>query len=161
MPADNIGLKRLLYLNNHSQIYADNFIKTTKYSMLNFLPLSVLNQYRKLANCYFLLVTLISLIPGISPWAPISQIVPTVFVLFVAVVREGIEDYMRYKQDVITNSQVVERVVTEGEKREVAARGIKVGDVIRIKEGQEVPADLILVQSSDAGLPEKAGDDQP
>jgi len=63
---------RVLFLNQANQDFISNYIKTTKYTLLNFLPLSILYQYKRLANCYFLFVCLISLIPNISPWAPIS-----------------------------------------------------------------------------------------
>ena len=44
----NIGLK-----------LASNYIKTNKYNKWNFLPLCLLNQFRRLANCYFLLIAVI------------------------------------------------------------------------------------------------------
>jgi magnesium-transporting ATPase (P-type) len=120
--------------------------------VLNFLPLSILYQYKRLANVYFLLIICIALIPGVAPWAPITQIVPTLFVLGIAVLREGVEDYMRYNQDLKTNSQVIEQVIAEGKFKDITSREIKVGDLIKIKDGQEIPADIVLIQSSDTGL---------
>lgn len=76
---------------------------------------------------------------------------PTLFVLMVAVFRDGIEDYMHYKQDLITNSQIVEKVVKENKTDQITAQEIKVGDLIKIVDGQEFPADMILIQSSDNG----------
>lgn len=35
----------------------------------------------------------------ISPVSPITAINPVIFVLFVSLLREAIEDYSRYKQD--------------------------------------------------------------
>ena len=75
--------------------FCSNFIKTTKYTMLSYLPLATLYQYKKLANWYFLLQSVLSCTP-ISPWGPVTMVVPTVFVLVLAVLREGLEDYSRY-----------------------------------------------------------------
>jgi hypothetical protein len=64
-----------------------------------------------------LFLSIVGAIPGISPWDPITQITPTVFVLFVAIIREGIEDYMRYKSDLNTNEHKVWKIIKEGEKK--------------------------------------------
>ena len=70
--------------------------------MLSYLPLATLYQYKKLANWYFLLQSILSCTP-ISPWGPVTMVAPTVFVLVLAVLREGIEDYSRYKSDKQSN----------------------------------------------------------
>ena len=92
---------RELFLNDASKNeqfkFASNYIKTTKYTLLNFLPVSIFYQYMRLANTYFLLLCILALIPAISPWNAGSQIMPTMFVLIVSIVREGIEDNARYR----------------------------------------------------------------
>lgn len=159
-PIKALPTQRVLYLNRPEQGYADNYVRTSKYNALNFLPLSILYQYKRLANCYNLFIAAISLIPGVAPWAPYTWIAPMVAVLLVAILREGVEDYMRYKQDRRTNSQVVERVVSEGRLEETTSKEIRVGDVIKVSEGQELPADIILVQSSDEGAKRSSEVDQ-
>ena len=94
---------RSVLLNVAEQAYADNYIKTTKFTVWSFLPLALAYQYQRLANWYFLVLSILGAIPGISPWSPVTQITPTVFVLMVAVVREGVEDYLRYRADRHTN----------------------------------------------------------
>lgn len=37
--------------------FKDNAVKTSKYSILTFLPKNLLEQFSKLANVYFLLIT--------------------------------------------------------------------------------------------------------
>lgn len=41
--------------------------------------------------------------------------------------------------------------MAEGKAIEFTANNIKVGDLIKINDGEEVPADVILIQSSDSG----------
>jgi hypothetical protein len=51
---------------NTERKFVGNAIRTTKYTCLTFLPLNLFHQFTKMANCYFLLLTLMCLIPGIS-----------------------------------------------------------------------------------------------
>jgi len=73
------------------------------------------------------------------------MIAPTIFVLVVAVFREAVEDMMRYKQDLKTNSLMVDRLTGEDIVEQISAKAIKVGDIIKLLDGQEVPADVIMI----------------
>jgi Phospholipid-translocating ATPase N-terminal len=88
---------------NDQYRFDTNYIKTTKYNALTFLPLSILFQFKRFANIYFLGVSILSAIPSISPFSPLSSGVPFVFVLLCSVFRDGVEDYSRYRSDRETN----------------------------------------------------------
>lgn len=94
---------RTIYLNdslrNEQFKYKENYIRTTKYTKFSFLPLSLLLQFKRLANVYFLITAVIQSLPMISPLTPVTAIAPLTFVLAVSMIREGIEDYIRYKSD--------------------------------------------------------------
>lgn len=143
---------RNLHINDHTanaeHKFMSNYIKTTKYTMWNFLPLAILFQFKRFANIYFLLMCVLATIPSISPWDPITMIVPTVFVILVSVVREGVEDYMRYRQDKETNSQKVLKIEPDGKPKEVLSSEVKVGDMLILPNETFFPCDLILVHSS-------------
>lgn len=64
-------------------------------------------QFTRVSNLYFLLLTILQSIPAISPLKAYTAIVPLVFVLGTSMIREAVEDYSRYKQDKISNSQAV------------------------------------------------------
>ena len=51
--------------------FPDNYVSTTHFTAFNFLPLAVFNQFRKLANVYFLMIAILCTTP-ISPFAPIT-----------------------------------------------------------------------------------------
>lgn len=70
-----------------------NYIKTTKYSGWNFLPLSLMYQFKRKANVYFLLQAILNTIPAVSALNPITAYLPLAFVLGVSMLREGLEDY--------------------------------------------------------------------
>ena len=95
--------KRVIFLNDDARNlkypYETNYIKTTKYNIFTFLPVALFLQFMRVANVYFLFIAILQSIPAISPLNPYTAIMPLVFVLAVSIIREGIEDYNRYKSD--------------------------------------------------------------
>lgn len=94
---------RTIYLNdslrNKQFNYKSNYIRTTKYNKFSFLPLSLLSQFRRFANVFFLGIAIVQSIKIISPLTPITAVAPLIFVLGVSMIREGIEDFIRYRAD--------------------------------------------------------------
>ena len=85
--------------NNVKYKFASNYIKTTKYNAFSFFFLSLLFQFKRFANIYFLMISIMCAFPAISPYNPFSSGIPFAFVVLVSVFRDGIEDYLRYKSD--------------------------------------------------------------
>lgn len=75
--------------------------------MWSFLPLSLMYQFKREANLYFLLQAVLNSIRQVSAMNPITAWSPLAFVLGVSMMREGLEDYQRYKSDLNTNRQDV------------------------------------------------------
>ena len=73
-----------------------NKIRTTRYTILSWAPLSLLLQFRRVANIYFLIISVLTL-QEFSPKSPASMIGTFSFVLFLTMVKEAFEDYYRYK----------------------------------------------------------------
>ena len=134
---------------NQTQNFRSNYIRTTKYTALSFLPLSLLYQFMRFSNIYFLFVAILQSIPIVSPLHPMTAIFPLIFVLVVSMIREGYEDYGRYQSDKAQNSQVV-KVLRKGDKdfREITSAELVVGDLILCSEGETFPADIALLTSS-------------
>ena len=59
------------------------------------------------------------------------MIMPTLFVLGVALIREGIEDYYRYCSDKKSNQQPVIKLTHQG-PQEITSADIAVGDFLKI-----------------------------
>lgn len=127
--------------------YPSNFICTSKYTIASFLPLGLLFQFSKVSNLYFLINMIFSLIPGVSPVSPATAIAPLVVVIVVALIKEGIEDIRRHQADNRANS-IAATVVREGELVPVASKDVQAGDVMFIKIGEEVRADVVLLSTS-------------
>lgn len=87
--------------------FPTNYISTTKYTLYSYLPHCLFNQLRRVANFYFLLITILQSIPAVSPLSPETAILPLAFVIGISMVREAYEDYQRYKSDNETNKAPV------------------------------------------------------
>ena len=140
------------YINNHIKNknhynHKTNYISTTKYNIITFLPKSLLLQFSRLPNVYFLLIAILQSIPSISPLTSVTAILPLVFVLSVSMLRELIEDISRYKYDKINNNRKI-TIFKEGDFIEEISQNIQIGDILLIDENNEFPCDLILLDSS-------------
>jgi len=72
--------------------FPKNTIKTSKYNIINFIPKCIFIQFTRLVNFYFLISAVIMSIKIISPLDPMTAIFPLIFVLFVSLVREAIDE---------------------------------------------------------------------
>ncbi|KAJ2942708.1 hypothetical protein O0L34_g2178 [Tuta absoluta] len=123
-----------------------NKIKTSKYTFLMFVPKNLAEQFRRVANFYFLLVTVIAVVID-SPVSPYTSIAPLSFMVLVTAMKQGYEDWLRHKNDNKVNNQIVE-IVYKGVVKEVKNSTIAPGTLVRVKRGVAVPADLVLLCSA-------------
>ena len=122
---------------------------TSKYTIWNFLPLNLLEQFARVANFYFLIITILMLIPGVTPISPVTTIMPLVIILSVSAARAAVEDRQRALEDSKINHLKLKRVDPDNvEMVDVLSQELRVGDIILVEEGQEFPADLVLLASS-------------
>ena len=128
--------------------YPTNYIRTTKYTFLSFLPMNMFEQFRKISNDFFLLNMVIALIPGVSPVFPATTIMPLVVVVGVAAVRDAYEDYQRFQSDQRANALPVKMIDAFGQQKSIESKDVQVGDVLLLERGSEIPADALLLSSA-------------
>uniref|UniRef100_A0A674K9I0 Phospholipid-transporting ATPase n=1 Tax=Terrapene triunguis TaxID=2587831 RepID=A0A674K9I0_9SAUR len=75
--------------------------------------------FRRAANAFFLFIALLQQIPDVSPTGRYTTLVPLLFILAVAAVKEIIEDL------------------------------VAVGEIVKVTNGEHLPADLISLSSSE------------
>lgn len=80
---------------------------------------------------------------------PITTWIPLSFVFCISAVKEGIDDYRRYKADLAANMRLV-FVFRHGVREAVASQSVRVGDIVFMSANAEVPADIVVLKSSDA-----------
>jgi len=135
-----------------------NRISTTKYSLLSWLPKSLWEQFRRVANVYFLLISILMLIGEYAPtlWQtpldPYSTVVTLLFVLLVTSIKEGMEDLQRAKSDRFENNKEVTVISfsDDGSIKEtvVQSQFISPGDIIKLSGHMAAPVDLIIILTS-------------
>lgn len=85
-----------------------NVVRTSKYNVLTFIPLNLLNQFKKMANVYFLVIAFLQTIKSISISDGKSVMaVPLVFVIGVSMIKDAFEDYKRHLSDAQENEKLV------------------------------------------------------
>ena len=82
-----------------------NKIKTTKYTILTFLPKNLFEQFHRFANLYFIFVVCLNWVPEVQAFGKEIAMVPVVFVLLVTAVKDSYEDFRRYRSDKKINQQ--------------------------------------------------------
>jgi phospholipid-translocating ATPase len=145
------GFSRVVYCNNAALQkplkYITNYITTTKYNIITFFPKAIFEQFRRVANLYFLLTAILSLTP-VCPFSPVSMIAPLAFVVGLSMMKEGLEDWRRFIQDMKVNNRYVSTHKGDGEFDYRHWEDLCVGDVVRVEKDQFFPADLLLLSSS-------------
>lgn len=58
-----------------------NYISTSHYTLLTFIPKNLFEQLTRLANLYFVIIAGLQLIPGLSPTSWFTTVFPLAFVL--------------------------------------------------------------------------------
>ncbi|KAK5891192.1 hypothetical protein CgunFtcFv8_018471 [Champsocephalus gunnari] len=128
------------------QRFPDNRIVSSKYTFWNFVPKNMFEQFRRVANFYFLIIFLVQLIID-TPTSPITSGLPLFFVITVTSIKQGYEDWLRHKADNSVNQCPV-HVVQHGKVVRKQSRKLRVGDVVFMKENETFPCDLILLSTS-------------
>lgn len=128
--------------------YPSNYISTTKYNVVTFLPKAIFEQFRRVANIYFLLAAILSLTP-VAPFSAVSMIAPLAFVVGLSMAKEALEDWRRFIQDMKVNSRKASVHKGAGVFDNKPWQKIRVGDVLKVEKDQFFPADLLLLSSSD------------
>ncbi|XP_038625040.1 probable phospholipid-transporting ATPase VD [Tachyglossus aculeatus] len=130
--------------------YMDNRIRTTKYTPLNFVPRNLFEQFHRAANLYFLFLAVLNWVPLVEAFQKEITMLPLVVVLIIIAVKDGLEDYRKYTIDKKINN-LLTMVYCRTERQYVARRwkDVRVGDLVRLSCNELVPADLLLLSSSD------------
>jgi magnesium-transporting ATPase (P-type) len=130
--------------------YCNNRVKTCKYSILTFLPLNLMVQFSKMANCYFLLIVLLSYIPAVyTPGGPASNMLPLAFVIVVSMIKDIVEDRSRYLSDQEENKRLTTgSQLGSNNFYDCEAEKVKFGSIIKVKDDENFPCDIILLNSS-------------
>ncbi|KAL1115480.1 hypothetical protein AAG570_007510, partial [Ranatra chinensis] len=136
-----------------SEKFPANVIRNQKYNIITFLPLVLFQQFKFFLNLYFLIMALSQFIPDLRLGYLYTYWGPLCFVLLVTISREAVDDLRRHRRDQEVNSQRYKRltrakdgtIITES----VPSSKLRVGDLVYIEKNQRVPADLVLLRTTE------------
>ncbi|XP_077158009.1 phospholipid-transporting ATPase VD-like [Paroedura picta] len=134
-----------------SKHYKKNKIRTTKYTFFTFIPRNLFEQFHRVANLYFLFIVILNWIPVVEAFQKEITMLPLLVVLTVIAVKDALEDYGKYKLDKKLNN-LLTKAYCRNEKAYIDKfwKNITVGDIIRLSCNEEIPADMVLIYSTDA-----------
>jgi phospholipid-translocating ATPase len=147
--------------------YMSNRIKSSRYTVWNFLPKQLVFQFGKVANFYFLVISIMQMIPELSTTGTYTTIVPLMVFISISMAKEGYDDMRRNKLDKAENNKMAtvlhsyqprKHISDEESDISMTASGpeqwvsrkwqdIKVGDIIKLERNDAIPADLVLLHA--------------
>ncbi|KAI9788660.1 MAG: hypothetical protein M1835_002165 [Candelina submexicana] len=148
--------------------YIENTIRSSRYTLWNFLPRQLFAQFSKLANFYFLCVSILQMIPTLSTTGTYTTIVPLIFFVSISMAKEGYDDLRRYRLDKSENNsetsilhtlesnsappEVQDGIslppIAEPESwTKIKWNQLQVGHVVKLERDEAAPADLVILHS--------------
>ncbi|CUM54527.1 uncharacterized protein AC631_02275 [Debaryomyces fabryi] len=199
------GHHKSLIDERNGEPYCNNVVTSSKYNAFTFLPKQLKAQFSKIANCYFMVVAIMQMIPTWSTTGQYTTIVPLLIFMSISIAREGYDDWKRHLNDKEENNKrttvvrededlsnfdthSIATIMTETlpvsnpegnniflsssssasdsdltplytnvdllkkynlKEHTTRWKNVKVGDILKIKENEWFPADVILLATSE------------
>jgi len=86
--------------------FVSNKVNNQKYNLLSFIPKVLYNEFKFFFNMFFLMIALSQFIPFLKVGFLFTYIAPLVFVLCVTIVKEGYDDFNRFRRDKDLNNSM-------------------------------------------------------
>ncbi|GLT41731.1 hypothetical protein SLA2020_157740 [Shorea laevis] len=144
---------RLIYINdprktNDKYEFTGNEIRTSKYTLITFLPKNLFIQFHRVAYLYFLAIAALNQLPPLAVFGRTVSLFPLLFVLCVTAIKDGYEDWRRHRSDRKENNREA-AVLHSGEFRLKKWKKIRAGEVVKIFADETIPCDMVLLRTSD------------
>ncbi|GAB4855209.1 Alanine--tRNA ligase [Ancistrocladus abbreviatus] len=144
---------RLIYMDDPAKTnekfeFAGNLVRTSKYSIITFLPRNLFEQFHRVAYIYFLLIAILNQLPQLAVFGRGASILPLAFVLLVSAIKDAYEDWRRHRADRVENNREA-LVLTNGQFQPKKWKHIQVGEIIKVPSNQSLPCDIVLLSTSD------------
>ncbi|CAF1301656.1 unnamed protein product [Adineta ricciae] len=126
-----------------------NRIKTTRYNILTFIPKNLFEQFRRVANIYFAILIGLNWIPIVNALSKQVAFIPLTVILTITAIKDLVEDLKRWRSDAKINKQIAQ-VYDKKTRTFIPCKwqDLSVGNVIRVRTDETVPADILLLSSA-------------
>ncbi|KAI9199397.1 uncharacterized protein BJ171DRAFT_462527 [Polychytrium aggregatum] len=161
-------------------VFPDNSVRTSKYTVWTFLPMNILEQFHRVKReQFFLMIIVLQFLPEFQSTFPLLSAVPLAIILSLNGIKDGVEDYRRHQADRQLNHSVVltlsdwnntnmpstvhiEDPANDPSRRRLSKvplpgwrltywSDLHVGDLIYIRNNEAIPADTIILSTSEEG----------
>ena len=148
-----------------------------RYNVFTFFPKSIAEQFRRVANFWFLMMSLIMIVGEYFPELYVSPVNgwscfgPLCIVISVTMLKVGLEDIARHAADfrvnwgrqVVALTGAVRNAVSFGDDESASTatlelehdtlrwREVRAGDVLVLRSDSNVPADVVIIATSEDG----------
>ncbi|CAK7343542.1 unnamed protein product [Dovyalis caffra] len=144
---------RFIYINdprrtNDQYEFTGNEIRTSKYTLITFLPKNIFIQFHRVAYLYFLAIAALNQLPPLAVFGRTVSLFPLLFVLCVTAIKDGYEDWRRHRSDRNENNREA-LIFQSGQLRSKKWKHIRVGEVMKISANETIPCDMVLLGTSD------------
>ncbi|KAL9238949.1 hypothetical protein vseg_013314 [Gypsophila vaccaria] len=144
---------RLVYVDdprrtNEKFEFCSNEIRTSKYTMLNFLPKNLFIQFHRVAYLYFLAIAALNQLPPLAVFGRTVSLFPLLFVLSVTAIKDGYEDWRRHRSDLKENNREA-LVLQLGRFEKKKWKHIQAGEIVKIFADETIACDMVLMGTSD------------
>ena len=150
LPRRVFEINTVFDVQNTERRFMSNKVSTTKYTCVTFVPKNLFEQFSKMANFYFTILSLMQLVPTLGTvYGCFSTFFPVLVVVILSMIKDGFEDNKRKKQDTEENRQINE-CAPRGSRAFIDTKSldIQVGCFVKVKENEFFPCDMIMVTSS-------------
>ncbi|WOG96117.1 hypothetical protein DCAR_0415448 [Daucus carota subsp. sativus] len=144
---------RSIYINDPSMTndkyrFRGNEIRTSRYTLINFLPKNLFIQFHRVAYLYFLGIAALNQLPPLAVFGRTASLFPLLFVLLVTAIKDGYEDWRRHRSDLYENNRKV-LVLQSGKFQNKKWKDIRAGEVVKVSVEDSIPCDMVLLRTSD------------
>ncbi|KAG8996124.1 hypothetical protein FRB94_008549 [Tulasnella sp. JGI-2019a] len=91
-------------------VYPTNQVVTSKYTLITFLPRNLFEQFRRIANIFFLGIAILQFFSVFSTISPGLVILPLLAFIVITALKDGYEDIKRHQSDRSINNSKVYRL---------------------------------------------------
>ncbi|KAH8914962.1 phospholipid-translocating P-type ATPase [Atractiella rhizophila] len=98
-----LGGKKKAVNQEEGWLFATNQVLTSKYNIFTFVPKNLLEQFRRVANVFFLVLVILQFFPIFQNVSPALAAFPLLTVLAITALKDGYEDIKRHESDRRTN----------------------------------------------------------
>ncbi|KAF5390550.1 hypothetical protein D9757_002774 [Collybiopsis confluens] len=105
LPDDYFDAKKRL---KKQFVYTTNQVISSKYTLVTFVPRNLAEQFRRVANIYFLGIAILQFFPMFSTISPGVVILPLIIIIALTALKDGYEDFRRHQADRNVNQSQTE-----------------------------------------------------